>query len=242
MTHRSFLVLLAFSWLGLGQGEPVPEAPDTPPAAAATRTAAAARARIRHLPNGDVQVGDILVHRREREISFPAEFVPGIFDLEVIVATPAGRLHETLLKADISPLQLQALFYLLDLNNGPRLPGGAIPRGDLVDIDVAWTDPEGARHRAPIESWILDSRTGQPMERIGWVFVGSGMKDGEFLAEAEGNICINYSVGSTILDIPDQAGRDDSIFKVNRGKALPGKDAEVRVFLVPRRRGLEGRQ
>ncbi len=242
MNPRLFLAWLALPWLVFGQGEPVPEAPDAPPDPVATRTAAEKHARVRQLPNGDTQVGTIILHRQEREISFPAEFLPGVNELEVVIATPNGRLHESLLKADIGPVQLQFTLYALGLNNGLRIATEAIPRGDLVDLDVAWTDAAGQRHREPLESWILDGRTGQPMARIGWVFVGSGMKDGIFLADEEGNICLNYSVGSTILDIPDEAGMDDTIFKVNRGKPLPGPEAEVRVFLVPRPRVQEERK
>lgn len=242
MKPRLLLAWLALPWLVCGQGEPVPEAPDAPPDPVATRTAAEKHARVRRLPNGDTQVGTIILHLREREISFPADFLAGVTELEVVIATPGGRIHEALLKADISPVQLQALLYTLHLNNGPRIATEAIPRGDLVDLDVAWSDATGERRRDPIESWMLDGRTGQPMERIGWVFVGSGMKDGKFLADEEGNICLNYSVGSTILDIPDEAGMDDTIFKVNRGKPLPGPEAEVRVFLVPRPRVQEERK
>ncbi len=231
MVRLASALLLAVSVL-MAQ-EPVPEAPDTPPDPVATQKAAD-RARIQHLPNGDVQVGKLLLHRKERCISFPVEFVEQVSVLEVIIATPEGRLHESLLKADVSPLQLQAMLYLLDLSNGPRLDTETLRQGDLVDLDIEWTDANGARQREPIESWIIDGRTKAPMKREGWVFVGSGMRNGEFLADSEGNICINYSVGSTILDIPDPAGADDTIFTVNKDKPFPPATGNVRVVLSPR--------
>jgi hypothetical protein len=126
------------------------------------------------------------------------------------------------------------MLYLLGMENGARIGGAAVRQGDLVDLDVEWTGADGVAHREPIESWITDGRTKGPMKRVGWVFVGSGIKNGQFLADVEGNICINYSVGSTILDIPDQAGGDDTVFTVSEQKKFPPKDAKVRVILTPR--------
>ena len=179
-------------------------------------------------------MGKILLHRRDRSISFPVEFVEQVSVLEVIVATPEGRLHESLLKADISPLQLQTMLYLLGLSNGPRLDTETLRQGDLVDLDIEWTDANGIRQREPIEAWIIDGRTQAPMKREGWVFVGSGIRNDVFLADSEGNICISYSVGSTILDIPDPAGADDTVFTANQDKPRPPTSADVRVLLTPR--------
>jgi hypothetical protein len=232
MRSRNLAVLSLLSALAVAQ-EPVP---DKAPAAGveATEHAAQARARVRHLPNGDIEVGKLHLHRKERCVSFPATFVENVSVLEVLIATPEGRLHEALLSADVSPLQLQAMLYLLDVRNGARLGDGNVRQGDIVDLDVEWTGADGVPHREPIESWVVDSRTKLPMARIGWVFVGSGIKNGQFLADAEGNICLCYSIGSTILDIPDPAGADDTVFSLNEHKKLPPKTAKVRIILTPR--------
>jgi hypothetical protein len=194
-------------------------------------------AGMEQLPNGDLRFGKLVLHRAQRQLSFPAKFILGAGVLEVVVATPVGRLHEALLCAEVSPLQVQAMLYLLGLNNGPRLPDPVTGRqGDLVDLDVEWTDADGTRKREPVEQWIFDERSKAPMKRIGWVFVGSPMRKGAFLAELEGNLCINYSVGATILDSPDPQSTDDTIFVVNEKKREPGLQAEVRVYIVPRKK------
>jgi hypothetical protein len=61
------------------------------------------------------------------------------------------------------------------------------------------------------------------------------MRDGAFLAEVEGNICVCYSVGSTILDSPDPESIDDTLFVVNEKQKSPGVGAQVRVYIVPRK-------
>jgi len=213
--------LLSASWLCLADKQPVVPAKS------------ADHPRLERLPNGDMKLGTLVLSPTTRELSFPAKFVLGRGVLEVVVATPTGRLHETLLVADVSPLQIQSLLYVLHYNNGPRLTDSTGRPGDLIDIFIEWITAEGKTVREPVEKWMLDLRTGQAMIPKGWVFVGSTIREGKFLADLEGNVVINYSVGSTILDIPDAQGTDDTIFEVNADKKQPKKGAAVRLIFAP---------
>jgi hypothetical protein len=204
------------------------------PGPAVPGPAAAVVPKIETLPGGGVRVGDIRVDPDTRSVSFPATMNLAEGVLEVIVATPRGRLHEALLKADVSPMALQALLYTLDLNNGPRLTDSTGRRGDVVDLDLEYTAADGRTVREPVESWIRDTRTGKAKPRTGWVFVGSTMRDGVFLAEEEGNICINYSVGSTIFDNPDADGIDDTIHVVESSRTDLKPGAAVKVIVTAR--------
>ena len=196
----------------------------------------AAPPAVEVLADGVVRLGGITVDPRARSVSFPATLNSGLTDvvLEVIIATPKGRLHEALLQADISPLTLQSCLYLLKLGNGPRLTDSTGRRGDLLDIDLEYTAADGKTVREPVENWIRDTRTGKPLQRVGWVFTGTTMRDGVFLAEAEGNICINYSVGSTILDSADPQAMEDTIHIIEPGRSEPKPGAPVRVILSAR--------
>ncbi|MBR6060316.1 MAG: YdjY domain-containing protein [Lentisphaeria bacterium] len=191
-------------------------------------------AGVKRLPDGNLQVGEIVVRVSKNELAFPARFELKEGALEVIIAKPNGRLHETLLVTSCNALQLQTLLYLLHADNGPRRAGKFERRGDLVDIDIEWTDDDGKKFREPIESWITDNRTKKPMERIGWVFVGSTVKDGKFLADDEGNVVINWSSGATLLDSADSESEDDMLHSVNVKKKQPIKHPDVTVVFKPR--------
>ncbi|MFA4945692.1 MAG: YdjY domain-containing protein, partial [Lentisphaeria bacterium] len=206
----------------LGAPPPSPAAP-TPPSAAASPDLP------ERLPNGDIRLGGITLHRETREISFPANLQLAFGTLEVLIARrPEGRLHETLLATDARPIHLQTLLILLGLTNGSRLAtGGSQPQGDLLDINVEWQKPDGTLVREPVENWVRDNRTNAPMKRLGWAFVGTTFTtyqdaDGTAVttpdADAEGNLVLTYSSGSTILDSPDPASDDDTLFTVNDGK------------------------
>lgn len=191
---------------------------------------------MERLPNGDVRLGLVTVHRRARTLSFPAVVNQDRDVLEVLIATPDGRLHESLLRTEAEPLHVQTCLILLGLHNGPRLPDAEGRQGDIVDLDIEWRNAAGEPIREPVEEWVLDQRSGKPMKRAGWVFVGSSVVDGLFLANAEGNLVLTYSVGDTILDIPTPAGEDDTNFIANENKKHPGVGGTVRVIVTPRER------
>lgn len=191
-------------------------------------------AGVKRLDDGNLQVGEIIVRVAKGELAFPARFELEEGALEVIIAKPNGRLHETLLVTSCSALQLQTLLYLLHADNGARQPAKFERRGDLVDIDIEWTNDDGKKLRGPIESWITDNRTKKPMERIGWVFVGSDVRNGVFQADSEGNVVINWSSGATILDSADRESESDMLHSVNTQKSQPKKHPVVTVVFKPR--------
>ena len=186
------------------------------------------------LANGDLQINDITVRTKARELAFPVQFVLQQGALEVILATPQGRLHEALLSTTTKAVQVQSLLYLLNAKNGYRLPQKDKKQGDIIDIFLEWETKDGKIHREPVENWILDLRTKKPLRPIGWVFVGSSVKNGKFMADQEGNLILNYSVGETILDSPDPNSMDDTIHAVNSEKKQPSAKNNLKIIMAPR--------
>jgi hypothetical protein len=192
-------------------------------------------AKPERLPNGDVQLGAVRLHRDTGSLSFPATIEIRMGPVEVLVSTPMGRLHEALLEADVSALHLQVMLYLAGLENGARLPGGEVDQGDVVDIDVEWTNAEGETQRRPVEYFLEDRRAAGVTPRTGWVFVGSSVQAGELLADTEGNLVLTWSHGETILDTADPEGNDDTLFTAHTEhlKEIP-EGVQVTVVITPR--------
>jgi len=189
----------------------------------------------RLLPNGDFELNGTILRKQAREIALPCRFVLSEGALEVIVAKPDGRMHETLLCTDIAAVQVQAMLYLLGAENGSRLPEQG-RQGDIIDLFVEWQDDKGQTQRQRIEYWIMDTRSGKNLEPAGWVFVGSTLRNGVFQADYEGNVVINYSVGATVLDSPDPAARDDdTLHVVDARKKQPQEQHKPMLILKPRR-------
>ena len=234
------LLLAAAGWAADAPATPPPDTggsllggppprPTVPPGATPTP-----RPAVVKLPNGDVRIGLVTVHPATREVSFPAKCNLRQGILEVLIATPEGRLHESLLRSAARPFQLQTALILLGLRNGARLSGGAVPQGDIVDLDLEWRQPDGTLTRTPVERWIHDTKTNQPSARFGWVFTGVTFSNGVANAEIEGNLVINYAVGDTVLDLADVAAGDDTRFVVNTDQAGLNAGDPVRVILKPR--------
>lgn len=190
---------------------------------------------IERLPNGDIRLGKIVLHRKERTLAFPATVALRQGALEVLIATTSGRTYESLLSTTIRPLYLQTLLYLLGLENGPRDPGPDARRtGDQVDIDVEWVTAKGEKRRQPIEDWVRDNRTEKPMRRLGWVFVGSSFQNGNCLADLEGNVVLLYTSGATILETADRRSSDDTLFSADLTRVRLDPGATVTVIVKPR--------
>ncbi|NMA19478.1 MAG: hypothetical protein GX927_02765 [Lentisphaerae bacterium] len=197
---------------------------------------------VKRLPDGNLELNGAIVRTAARELALPCRFVLKEGALEVILGKPDGRMHEALLCTEIAAVQVQTMLYLLGAENGFRLPGEKGRQGDLIDLFIEWKDAQGKLVREPVENWIVDTRTGKNLEPHGWVFVGSSVKNGAFQADAEGNVVINYSVGSTVLDSPDPGSDDDTIHIVDSSKAQPPPEAAIFLVMKPRSKAKKGQR
>lgn len=215
--------------------KPAPKAPPPMPK----------EADFARLPNGDLRIGCVTLHRKERQISFPGKVVmdPSMAPrlelggvIEVLIArTQFGRLYEAILGTDAQPSHVQVMLILLGLNNGARIPGGAVRQGDLVDIDIEWKKADGTTVLEPVENFLQDKRTKETMKRVGWVFTGTTVQHGVVGADAEGNVALTWSSGSTILDSPDPQADKTDIFVCNPKHPEPKEGTPVRIILTPRK-------
>ncbi|MFA6568169.1 MAG: YdjY domain-containing protein [Victivallales bacterium] len=179
------------------------------------------------LPDQNIKIGDITIYRRELEISFPGSVNMTDGDLEVLIAMPHGRVHESLLVSGIDPFKLQLAILLIGAENGSRYGGEKIPQGTILNIDV---QPKDGR-RVPVEDWLSNKKTSKGMDRFGWVFVGSSFThDMHCLAKEEGNIVNVWSFGNAILDNPASTGDQDDFIAVNSG-SVPEYATPVTVYL-----------
>lgn len=190
------------------------------------------------LKNGDLRLGDITLHTRLREISFPAYLNnPDLGSLEVLIVSPPprGRTHEGLVITEASPFQLETLLYILGAKSDTQRTV-TNKKGDLINIDIEWQDSHGQLHREAVENWVLDERTGRPMVRQGFYFTGSSFFQGIYQAEGSGNLCLLYSnTAATVLDSADEDSDKDILYVTNPDKLQPGAYQDVRVILSIRK-------
>ena len=190
-----------------------------------------ARATI-DLEAGTVRIGDVEVDAVHRKIRFPASvnMTEGI--LEYAVVGGQGKLHESLLRTDIEPYDLQMALLLLGLRGGDnvRYQGDTrVPQGDRVRIWVEW-ESGGRSHRARLERLIRNERLKGPMGDMDWVFTGSRVVDGVLMAQVERSIVAIYRDPLAIIDNPAPGAEDDTIWSPNR-ETVPPEGHPVTVII-----------
>lgn len=133
--------------------------------------------------DGNILLGKAFIRKDDRSISFPGRINVREGVIEVLVSTPRGRMHESLIVTELDPFQLQMALVLAGYDNGD------ITRGAPFHIEIIY----GKSRRINVDEWLYDNTAGKPKEKGTYVFVGSSFKDKQCLASLEGNL-ININV------------------------------------------------
>lgn len=160
------------------------------------------------------RVGNVVLDAAAGQITMPARVNMQEGLIEVFACTPQGKLHESTLVVDVDPLHVQLALLTLDLEYGRVLEhqGEARrPEGDPVRVWVEWGDGD-ARQRWRAEDLIWNGPAERTMEHVEWVFAGSKVINGTFMATVEGQLITTYRDPFTVLDNPLDAGADDTVY------------------------------
>ena len=165
------------------------------------------------------QVGNVQVDKRSREITIPGRVNMNDGPIEYFAVTPGGKTHESVLVLDVQPLHLQLALLLFGLDYGHNLSfqgDSAMPMGDRVKIEVSWTDLKGKQVRRPASTLIKDLQANKSMGPTDWVFTGSVMNQGNFMADMDGSIIAVYNDPVAILNNPLEGRVDDTVYGSNK--------------------------
>jgi hypothetical protein len=177
------------------------------------------------------RLGPIEFDAKSREIRLPVvvnmrEGGP----TEYLLVEEKGKVHESILATSISPLHLQIVMKLLRYRSGNGdvfnrfLPedllgaegGKESDRGESV---VFHFSPEGGEE-IPATELVVDADRADAMEPGAWVFTGSVVEEGSFLAEAEGSIIAIYLDPAAIFNMTRE-GADIDLRWGARTSAIP---------------------
>ena len=186
------------------------------------------------LGNGMYKLGNIDLDRNKKIISMPGEMNMSYGLIELLACTKIGKRHESALIIDIQPIHLQTALILLGLEfaGGVRYQGDPItPKGGRVRIWVEWeADSETKRYRA--EDLVFNRMKESHMEYTDWIFTGSRMNNGVFMAQAVGTLITTFRDPDAIIDNPLPEGADDTAYIVN-SKIAPPKGTAIRMIIAP---------
>jgi hypothetical protein len=236
---RAVVILAIFCLIYSPELDAQPPVLSTPPASPPPRPGEPADwGRIKEPPvkrigRDTYQVDNILINKREKSIVLPGKVNMQEGLVELLACGRYGKLHESVLMLPVEPYYVQVALLLIGLQPGEKKlkyqgdPG--LPVGDPVEIYVEWKE-RGRVVRKRAEELIFDKSAGRAMPHTRWVFTGSLIHDGNFMAQIEQSIVTTYHDPMTIIDNPLSGGGDDTIYFVNK-EVVPPVGTPVTVII-----------
>ncbi len=202
--------------------------------------------QIKKIGENQYQLGVLKINAKTKEIKFPAVVNQDGVILEfAIVNSKNGKLHESLLATPASPFNLQIALKLLKHvpskrqiwpeyteEGEPILPMKVDDKGG-VKITVTWKD-KGKKKTVPIGDWIINAEAEKPMGSDVWIYTGSKVVRGDFLAELEGAIAAVYRASDTLINAFAEGTDSDEVWFPRKGH-VPEIGTPVEVTITPRK-------
>jgi hypothetical protein len=207
----------------------------SPSARSATTTASVTNAAVRRLDDGRLQLGQVIVDPRQRAVIIPAvvNLTGGL--MEYLLVSDTGKVHESVLRTAAQPYHVKTAMLLLGARGATNAdpaafgdPAREIP-GDKLMVELAWKLGNVAV-RSSAEDWIRNLHTGAPMTRGAWVYTGSWIDSGTFVAQRDGSIVAIIGDPDALVNNPRLGRENDEIWTPNTN-ALPALQTPVEVIL-----------
>lgn len=201
---------------------PPPDMPSPPAQPEATDRHTPGISPVEQVSPGIYRVGDIMINKTDRSVSFPAEVNMDKGLLEYVLVRSGGKTHESLLRTRIEPYNLQVACLLLGLEptKTPLAFQGSpeTPKGAHVSISITLKDGKAV---SP-ETWIVKTVNGknENVTDLSLVYTGSFISAGQFIAQLDGSIVAVFHDPAAMFDNASAGGESDKIWFVNE-KAVP---------------------
>ena len=153
--------------------------------------------------------------------------------IELLACGPGGKTHESVFVLYAKPVDIQTGLLLLGFKHGPPMPGLGMgpPLGDPVQLHVFW-NVDGIEQVSPAESFIRDYKTGKTVRHGAWIYNGSKVENGYFLANAEDSLIASYWDPWAIINLQADVGADDERLMGDR-QAVPPLHTPIILLISP---------
>ena len=181
---------------------------------------------------GVFQLGKVRLDKNERSVSFPAvvNLSPGL--IEYLIVTDTGKIHESMFRTDAEPFQIHTAMLFLGArgagtNRFPEHPNTSLP-GDKVVVEVHWQSDQANRQTRRAEELVYNQQTKSTMSQGPWIYNGSRMFEGTFIAQQDGSIVSLIEDPDALVNNPRQGRESDEIWEVKTND-LPALNSPVQI-------------
>lgn len=241
---RTILFLTLASMLAHGQDR-APVEPKSLPAP--DEKVEPVKPAVERLDATHYRVGAVTFDQKTREIRFPAAVNMSEGLLEYAIVRTHGKVHESLLVTETSATDINLAFKLLRYPASAELYALLNDKGGLSDrypdvpadvkaaarvqVKIEWSD-QGKSRTVPLNEWIQHAVKGTPMPETLWVYGGSLIDEGKFVAETTGDILAIFTSSASLVNYPGKDHDDDTVW-VAYPKRVPAEGTKVTVIFAP---------
>jgi hypothetical protein len=181
---------------------------------------------VKKTESGLYQFGGILIDKEKKSFSFPAVCNQTSGLVEYALVHQNGKTHESLMRTEISPRMIHAC--LLLLKEKPEYQFFAyleknstkISQARGIDIVVEW-EQNGTLESALIHTMVTNQNDNQELNKHAFVFTGSKVIEGTYLAQMDGSIVAIYHDSRATLNSRDLQSHSDDVWIANEQRMPP---------------------
>jgi hypothetical protein len=186
------------------------------------------------------QLGFVQLNKKKKTVEFPASVNMTNGVVEYFLVNGTGKLHESVLKTDVPPSQIHLAMLLIGAKeNSASNTNDVIEKkfltkgntnniaGDKISIEVNWKIGGKEKHLSA-ENFIFNQETKSPMSQGDWIYNGSKIVNGTFIAQRDGSIVSIITDELALANNPRPGHDNDEIWFVNTN-SIPVLNTSVEV-------------
>lgn len=176
---------------------------------------------LKLIGDGIFQIGEVRLDKNKKTVSFPGSVNLTNVVIEYAVVGSVGKLHESLLATQAETYHIHLAMLLLGMTNQTAsVESGQPLTGTPIYIWVTWKS-DGKDQKVRLEDLICKQQHGKPMARGIWIYNGSRVLQGVFMAQASGSIASIIEDIDALINNPRKGREDDTIWFPNEKVAPP---------------------
>lgn len=242
MFQRLILPLLVSTCLHADEATGKPALPTPPPA-----EKSAEKPTVEKIDATRYRIGKIEFNSNTREIRIPAKVNMAKGLLEFLIVHDNGKIHESLFTTDVTPSDINLAITLLRYKPSPELYALPNETGGLsgnfpevpediraaarISIDVEWTK-DGKAQRNAANEWIQHATTTSAMPPTHWVYGGSNIEEGRFVADMVGDIAAIFLSRAAMINYPGTDNGDDTVWLAFENR-VPPEGTNITLIIAP---------
>jgi hypothetical protein len=165
------------------------------------------------------QLGSVQLNKEKKTIQFPATVNMTNGVVEYFIVNGIGKLHESVLKTDVAPSQIHVAMLFLGAQVATNATTNILSGNDFT-IDVSWKNG-GLEKKLRGEELVFNTETKSPMSKGMWIYNGSKIINGTFIAERDGSIVSIMTDALALANNPRPGRENDENWLVNSNSVPP---------------------